>query len=392
MRRRAGVGLAGTFVALVAMALPVAHAAKPVKRPDLRVSAGAVGLDGAGRVTGRFVVANAGNAGARRSTVALIVGTGTSRQTAKRIVVPALARGKAKAYTITVALPGTLPKAVLLLRVCADSNHRQRERSEANNCRRVGTTATRSAPAGPTSGAGTTTTPGAATTPAASWVAPKPVAYAADRPFTIPDAEGEYWVNVPGSYNATPTTLLLWLHGCGGKSEIDAPIVSKAGSRHYISVLPSGREGVCWEDADTTKALAALADVQQHFNIDPHRVVIAGFSSGGDLAYRTAFANAGRFAGVLGVNAQPFPDEGASSIAAASWRFHVVQLAHTEDEAYNIADVRRKTDTLAAAGFPVQRVERPGHHWDSDDNGVGGTIDDYLTYLLPHLDDGWRAP
>ncbi|HWI73869.1 MAG TPA: CARDB domain-containing protein [Baekduia sp.] len=364
-----------------------------VKRPDLRVTAGTMGLDGAGKVTGRFVVANGGNAGAKRSTVALIVGTGTGRVVARRIVVPPLARGKSKAYTITVALPSRRPAGVLLLRVCADSNHRQRERSEANNCRRVGTTATRSAPAGTTTGTGTTTTPPAtSTTPASPWVAPRPVAYTADRPFTIADSEGEYWVNVPSSYDATPTTLLLWLHGCGGKSEIDAPIVSKAGSRHYISVLPSGREGDCWDDADTTKALAALADVQQHFNIDPRHVVIAGFSSGGDLAYRTAFANAGLFAGVLGVNCQPFADEGASSIAAASWKFHVVQLAHTEDEAYNIADVRRKTDALAAAGFPVQRVERPGHHWDGDVNGVGGTINDYLTYLLPHLDDGWRAP
>jgi pimeloyl-ACP methyl ester carboxylesterase len=392
MRTRAGVrfGASAILFGVLALAMPSADAARTGARPDFKVSSGTLSVSAAGKLTGRFVVANGGTARAGRSTAVVLVGTGAGRKVAKRIVVPALKPGATRTFTITATPPKGLATGTLALRVCSDANHRQRERSEANNCRWVGTTAPASTrPASGTSTPPTTTAP----PPASTWTAPQPVAYAKDKPFTITTAQGgNYWVNVPGSYDATPQTVLLWLHGCGGKSEIDTPIVSKAGSRRFITVAPGGREGDCWAEDDMGSVLAALADVQQHFNVDPRRVVIGGFSSGGDLAYRTAFANAGRFAGVLGVNCQPFPDEGKASIAAAMWKFHVVQLAHTEDEAYNIDAVRRKTDALAAAGFPVQRVERPGHHWDSDLNGVGGTINDYLTYLLVHLDDGWLAP
>jgi predicted esterase len=391
MRTRAGVrlGVSAILFGVLALAMPSADAARSGARPDFKVSSGTLGVSATGKITGRFMVANGGTARAGRSTAVVLVGTGTGRKVAKRIVVPPLKPKATRTFTITVTPPKGLARGTLRLRVCSDANHRQREGSEANNCRWVGSTA----PAGtsPTSGASTpATTP---PPPAGTWTAPQPVAYTKDKPFTITTAQGgNYWINVPGSYDTTPQTVLLWLHGCGGKSELDTPIVAKAGSRKFITVAPGGREGDCWGEDDMGSVLAALADVQQHFNVDPRRVVIGGFSSGGDLAYRTAFANAGRFAGVLGVNCQPFPDEGKASIAAASWKFHIVQLAHTEDEAYNIDAVRRKTDALSAAGFPVQRVERPGHHWDSDVNGVGGTINDYLTYLLVHLDDGWQAP
>jgi hypothetical protein len=388
MRTRAGVGV-GVVAILAAVGLPPALAAPSKARPDLRIATGSVVLSGTATVSGRFVVANGGTRTAARSTAVLIAGTGPGRSVAKRIVVPALKPKASRTFTLRIVLARRLRTGTLRLRVCADANHRQRERSEANNCRWVGSTAKRTAPGTTT---GTSAAPPTTTAPASTWVAPQPIAFPKDQPFDVPGAKGDYWAYVPSSYDATPTTALLWLHGCGGKSQIDAPIVSTAGSKHYISILPGGREGDCWGEDDAPAALAALADAEQHFNIDPHRVIVAGFSSGGDLAYDLAFANAGLFAGVLGVNCQPFADEGASSMAEAAWRFHAVQLAHTEDEAYNIADVRRKTDAMAAAGFPITRVERPGHHWDSDVNGVGGTINDYLTYLLVHVDDGWRSP
>ncbi len=64
--------------------------------------------------------------------------------------------------------------------------------------------------------------------------------------------------------------------------------------------------------------------MKTHFNIDPRRVILGGYSSGGDIAYRTAFYNANSFAGVLAVNTSPFRDTGSSqqdSLAAAAWKF-----------------------------------------------------------------------
>ena len=165
--------------------------------------------------------------------------------------------------------------------------------------------------------------------------------------------------------------------------------------KHYVAVAVGGRENDCWDpNTDQEKVLAAIASVESHFNVDPHRVVIGGYSSGGDLAYRTAFYHATVFAGLLAENTTPFRDTGptqAASLAAAAWKFNVVHLAHTEDEVYPIDTVRSETDAMAAAGFPIQRIERPGHHYD-DGTADSGTDHDLQTLLLPHLNDGWRSP
>ena len=62
-----------------------------------------------------------------------------------------------------------------------------------------------------------------------------------------------------------------------------------------------------------------------------------------------------------------------------------------QDTTYPIGTVRSETDMLKKAGFPVERLEKNGEHWN-DDNGSTGTQKDRRTYLLPYLDRGWTAP
>ncbi|HWI75198.1 MAG TPA: hypothetical protein VNT55_24765, partial [Baekduia sp.] len=216
-----------------------------------------------------------------------------------------------------------------------------------------------------------------------------PAPYTPDAPFALDGS----WLDVPAAYDAThrtPTTLLVWMHGCGGEAAGDVYTVSPPTDGRYIAVAVGGREGTCWDPGgDQDRVLAAIAAVKTHFNINPRRVILGGYSSGGDLAYRLAFYHATQFAGVLAENTSPFRDTGSSqaaSLAAAAWRFPVVHLAHTEDAEYPIAGVRSETDAMIAAGFPLTRIERPGAHYD------GATDSDLQTLLLPHLDDGWLAP
>jgi len=130
-----------------------------------------------------------------------------------------------------------------------------------------------------------------------------PVAFEPNTVFTLNSAFSTYWVDVPPSYDAshaTPMTLFVWLHGCGGYGQYDISMVSPGSARDYISIAVGGRENQCWHvDDDAPTVLAAIADMKTHFNINPHRVVLGGYSSGGDLTYRTAFYNANMFAGVL---------------------------------------------------------------------------------------------
>ena len=182
---------------------------------------------------------------------------------------------------------------------------------------------------------------------------------------TMYGSAGPYSVYVPNGYDAThrtPAKVLLWLHGCGGNAYGDAWATSPGGTQSWISVSVGGRDGDCWDPVhDVPMALAALDDVGRRFNVDPRRVVVGGYSSGGDMAYRIAFYNANRFAGVIVENTSPFRDTGSSqpaSLSAATWKLHVTHLAHLGDGTYPIGPVRVETDAVRAAGFPITRSER----------------------------------
>lgn len=239
----------------------------------------------------------------------------------------------------------------------------------------------------------------AATTTSASSSFPKaPITVKKGDVVTLNSSASAYSLYVPSGYDAshnTPTKLLLWLHGCGGNAYGDAWSVSPGGGQSYVTVSVGGRDGACWSmDTDSRIALAALDDVQRRLNIDPRRVVIGGYSSGGNLAYRTAFYNARRFAGVVAENTAPFYGTNSSqsaSIGAASWKLNVAHLAHVSDTTFKIATVRSETNALDASGFAETRIERPGTHWDAD-SGSTGTLYDLRTYLLPYLNAGWVAP
>jgi hypothetical protein len=352
-------------------------------RPDLVVSSGSVSVQN-GRLEGSVVVRNQGAVRAGPSWAALTIRVPGHGRTVGRFHLGSLARSASHVIEVSVGLPGGLPSGTFPLRACADSSGAVQESSETNNCRRVGTI--RVAPAG--SGV-----------PPGSSVPPDPIPFQKDTVFTLDSPLTTYWIYVPGSYdetNRTPTELFVWLHGCGGQASGDIYTISPGGSaQQYISVAVGGREGDCWDpNTDQDKLLAAITNVESHFNVDPHRVVVGGYSSGGDLAYRIAFYHAKVFAGLLAENTSPFRDTGSTqqaSLAAAAWKFNVVHLAHTEDEVYPIDGVRRETDAMAAAGFPIQRIERPGHHYD-DSTADSGTDHDLQTFLLPHLNDGWRSP
>jgi CARDB len=369
--RRPGFALAAGMVGL--LAIPAAGQASSRPRPDLTVSRGTVRSVNR-RLSGSFTIRNVGDKSADRSSAALSVTVAHRRRVIKHFRVRSLGSLSSKTVTVSLKLPARLPAGSLPLTVCADSNHTIGESSEGNNCRRVGSIAV-VGPGAPSS------------------VPTDPAPFDEDSVFTLDTPLSNYWIYVPTTYDATnqtPMTLFVWLHGCGGESSGDIYTVSPGGDQDWISIAVGGAEDACWDPGgDQAKVLAAIASVKTHFNISPRQVIIGGYSSGGDLAYRTAFYNANMFAGLLAENTSPFRDTGSSqsqSLAAAAWKFNIVHLAHTSDETYGIDGVKHEVGAVKAAGFPVTFIERPGTH--SDDH----TDSDLRTYLLPHIDDGWLSP
>jgi predicted esterase len=225
-----------------------------------------------------------------------------------------------------------------------------------------------------------------------------PIPHPVAEPFFHAGGGAEYSAFIPRSYDATnqtPTTLFVWLHGCGGEAEGDAWVVDPGAEegvpQDWMTLSLGGRDGGCWNPLAETEPLvmAAIADFETHFNVNRQRVILGGYSSGGDLAYRTAFKHSSTFAGLLIENSAPFRDTEASEaelLGAATTKFHIVHLAHAEDETYELDEVEPEIAAVRAAGFPVEFIVRPGGHSDSHTNP------DLLTYLLPHIDDGWLAP
>jgi hypothetical protein len=263
-------------------------------------------------------------------------------------------------------------------------------------------------PETPTTGKSSTPSAGTAPAPAElgndiapppiSTVPTDPIAHAVDEPFLVDAGTASYYAFVPASYdpsNQTATPLLVWAHGCSGEAEGEAWVVDPDGEdpQDWLTLSLAGRESPgdeCWvPSVDEAKVMTAIADFETHFNVDRRRVILGGYSSGGDLAYRTGFRHSSTFAGLLIANSSPFRDTQstqAESLAAATTKFHIVHLAHAQDTTYKLGEVEPEIAAVRAAGFPTEFIVRSGQHYDSH------TDDDIRNYLLPHIDDGWLAP
>ncbi len=375
----------GSLLALclvVAVIAPGSGAARAQDKPDLKVAKGSAAISG-GQLTGSFTLRNKGDARAKRSKAVLTIKSPGRGFVAERFRVAAIKPGAKYRLDFDVPVPSGLPEGSLPIVACADSKGKLRERKEKNNCSTVG-----SILIGDVGGSTPT----------------NPIAFDKESVFTLDSPASKYWVFVPSSYDEshnTPTSLLVWMHGCGGTAAGDIFTVSPGGNQDWISIAIGGREGGCWDPAgDQPKIFGAIADMKTHFNIAARRVILGGYSSGGDISYRTAFYNSASFAGLLVVDSTPFRDTGSSqadSLAAASTKFNVVHLAHLQDTTYPIATVRTETEAMKSAGFPLQRIEAQGEHYNNPGDNVNGqtvpgTDADIQNRLLPHMADGWLAP
>jgi hypothetical protein len=371
----------------VALALLVPVGSAEAAHPLQVVNGSAHG--GGERVKVSFVVLNAGTTRSARTRAMVIFRSGRRQAPLRRPWIGALAPGARRRVAFTATLPPSLPAGTWAIRVCI-----------ARRCNGLGSTSVGQRGAGePTPGSHSA--PGSQAPPAAqpiSTVPADPIPHPVAEPFSHAGGGAEYSAFIPRSYDATnqtPTTLFVWLHGCGGEAEGDAWVVDPGAEegvpQDWMTLSLGGRDGGCWNPLAETEPLvmAAIADFETHFNVNRRRVILGGYSSGGDLAYRTAFKHSSTFAGLLIENSAPFRDTEASEaelLGAATTKFPIVHLAHAEDETYELDEVEPEIAAVRAAGFPVEFIVRPGGHSDSHTNP------DLLTYLLPHIDDDWLAP
>jgi predicted esterase len=226
-------------------------------------------------------------------------------------------------------------------------------------------------------------TPPPAVTPAATPVddpGPAPAGCAgitkdSDGFFTRTTAKSDYVGFVPKSYVGKPTTLVVGLHGCGDDAMNFATWAvnpwDTRGTQAHIGISIGGKDGSCWDtNKDSDKVLAAIDDIATCFYVHKQKVVLAGYSSGGMLAYKLGLSQSSRFLG----GAQP---------SAATWKINVAHIAHRDDGDFPLSSVHGDWAKLEAAGIPLQKSEVDGEH--------DGNSDDWNTFLLPKI-AAWKAP
>ncbi len=198
---------------------------------------------------------------------------------------------------------------------------------------------------------------------------------------------GNYVGFVPPTYDGnTPVHLVVGLHGCGDKAMNFAtwaisPFDTRKKQEH-IGISMGGRDGQCWpasNDAATEKAVMdAIADISSCYWVHQQKVVLAGYSSGGMVAYHIAVKNSGKFAGLIIENSGFYgqSDEDAL-LASATNKFPIAHIAHQDDGDFPIAKVQADWTKIKNAGWPITTSVVPGTH--------SGTSGDWNNFLLPKV-------
>ncbi|HZZ29576.1 MAG TPA: hypothetical protein VFE46_16385 [Pirellulales bacterium] len=170
--------------------------------------------------------------------------------------------------------------------------------------------------------------------------------------------------------------LLVWLHGGGDSERQLQRIMPLISMRNYVAVAPRGTlkglsrsgagRGYHWQQSLQHSSWAeqaisaAIAEAQSRFHIRHDRIFLAGYESGGTMAFRIATEQAERYAGVLSL-CGPFPTEGAPLAKLNTVRklpLHV--SACREGSYYPTPQVCDNLRLFHAAGMSITLREYPG--------------------------------
>ena len=75
--------------------------------------------------------------------------------------------------------------------------------------------------------------------------------------------------------------------------------------RQFIALAPMSAAADRWEPTETAFIRKTLDDVVAHYNIDPTRIAVYGYQSGGAMAYLAGFEHVDRVRAVCAIDAVP---------------------------------------------------------------------------------------
>jgi phospholipase/carboxylesterase len=195
--------------------------------------------------------------------------------------------------------------------------------------------------------------------------------------FESDSANGQHVLFAPLHYEANyGYPLLVWLHGGGDSEKQLRRIMPHISLRNYVAVAPRGTlsvphvsghgEGYCWAQTPEQIAIAeqriqnAIEAAEERYNIRPDRIFIAGYESGGTMAFRIAADCAPQFAGVISL-CGAFPTQGAPlANLNALRRLPLFVAACRQGVFYRTEQVCDNLRLFHSAGMSITLKEYPG--------------------------------
>lgn len=229
----------------------------------------------------------------------------------------------------------------------------------------------------------------------------------------IDDSPQPYGLVIPERMNlAQKVPLYVWLHGRGDTKTDLHFIRERENSKGQITpsdaivVHPFGRQCVGFKSAGEIDVLEAIEHVQEHYNIDPDRIVLMGFSMGGAGAWHigahytdrfvamspgAGFAETARYVNLKKENYPPEYEQrlwGAYDVPNyARNLFNLKVVAYSGEEDKQIQAARVMEEAFASHGKELTHLIGPGmgHKYHAD------TLAEILDHMKTARDQGRSA-
>jgi phospholipase/carboxylesterase len=164
--------------------------------------------------------------------------------------------------------------------------------------------------------------------------------------------------------------LLIWLHCAGGDERQLARVLPLISTRNYVGLgvrgpLAEARRGYGWPQASEGIAAAelyileAIAKARDRFNLHENRIYLAGYQSGGTMAFRIALRNPDQFAAAISIGG-PMPEGHRPLARVDQLRNFPLLLAHCRDsQTYSIDRICQELKLFHSAGMGVTLRQYP---------------------------------
>ncbi len=170
-------------------------------------------------------------------------------------------------------------------------------------------------------------------------------------------------VYVPPSYDPKkPTPLVVLLHGRGDSENdmIASPWVrAAADAGGTIVIAPYARGDNQYVDPASTDVYAALEVGRQAFNIDPHRIYLAGHSMGGYGVFIVGPKHPDVWAAVLAASGGMVTEDINAALRGLQ-RIPVYLVVGSNDPIVPQGYMKKNYDMLVASGIEAHYYEQPG--------------------------------